>query len=145
MFGEEFSRANATMTVGWSVFSDQVGIAVGKFDDTTKASRELADTLMDLARFVNETVHPAVEGLAAQMDRILVYAVTGASLIGVRLVAGVLTLARAFAVLRLAIIATGFGLLVVAVGEFYILLEDLAKAAGGWSKLWITLAQTAGT
>ncbi|PQA72228.1 tape measure protein [Brucella oryzae] len=120
---ERAGEMPATIGDAFTLLGNAILRSVGAFDQSNKISETFANTLV---------------GLADNMGRVITYGLTAATVWGVTYVAGMIKameattlLARSMVILRGALMALGFGAVVVLLGEAAYWFTELVSKSGG--------------
>lgn len=130
-----FANTTPTISQAFRVLLDQLTVFIGRLDAATGPSAAIAQAILLIADNV---------------ARLATYALTAATILGARFVAALvaaqvatMSLAGAMAFLRGALIRTGFGALIVGVGEMVYQFGRLVEATGGWGEALNLLGEVA--
>ncbi len=131
---ERTNDALSRLGLIWRGLSNQLAVAAAPALET------VADMLASMAR-VTGPVGKAIQGLFANLDRIMIYAGTFAAILAGRWVAAAAAaalsikgLATTLVILKGALIRTGIGALIVGAGELVYWFTRLASGAGGFGE-----------
>lgn len=135
--------AIARLSLIWTGLGNQLAVAVAP-------SLQAAADAMAAVASRSGPLGQAIQLVFGNLERLTTYAAVFASFLAVRWVsafaiaaAGTVTLSGALGLLRVAIIRTGFGALIVGAGELVIWFGKLVKATGGWGAALEALGQVA--
>ncbi|MGB3537923.1 MAG: tape measure protein [Mesorhizobium sp.] len=130
-----FSQTMPTISQAWQVLTDSITLYVGETDSAVGISSAFAQVILVVANNV---------------ERLAAYATAAALVFGGRLAAGLVSTAIATAslsgalrLLRVALISTGVGALIVAAGELIYWFSQLVKATGGFGEAMTLLGEVA--
>jgi len=133
----EEAFANTVPTIGqaFTVLSNKFLMFIGQANTAGGVTAELAKAILFLGNNV---------------EQIIAYAAAAATIYGVTFVGGLIAaagatgiLSAAMVVLRAAIIGTGIGLLIVALGQAFLLFGDLINITGSIGEAWAALGPVA--
>lgn len=120
------------------------------FEDLKKAVepiQPLIDAMGNALSYMGQIAVTVFKSLIDNLDRVVAYTLSLATLLAGKLVLGWLAAGGAasafFAIVKRGLAATGIGLLVIALGEVYIALAKLQKATGSWGEAFSILYQIA--
>lgn len=135
--------AIARLSLIWTGLGNQLAVAVAP-------SLQAAADAMAAVASRSGPLGQAIQLVFGNLERLATYAATFATFLAVRWVgafaiaaAGTVTLSGALGLLRLAILRTGFGALIIGAGELVIWFGKLVKATGGWGAALEALGQVA--
>lgn len=142
----QIERTNDALTrlgLIWTGIGNQMAVAVAP------ALEAIADAMAAVAQR-SGPLGQALNLVFSNLHRLVVYAGTFVAFLTVRWVAafavaaaGTVSLTGALSLLRVAIIRTGFGALIIGAGELVIWFGKLVSAAGGFGEAMVLLGETA--
>lgn len=148
-----FANTEATVGQAMNVLSTGLTMLFGQLDQASGASTALASAILALGQSAlrgAQLVSENMDAIATGFERALFYAGSFAALMAGRYVVGLaaaaaatFTLSGALVALRVALIRTGIGALVVGAGELAFRFSNLVQAVGGVGEAFNLLGRTA--